>query len=104
MIAPPKMIEDDPTSADQVLTIAGDIKQQIYVKSIRKPPLTMISKCANPQCSKALMRMDGGRFFGFPTKNKTIEHFWLCGNCSKHFTLRQVEGEVELQQRTRKTA
>jgi hypothetical protein len=64
----------------------------------------MIAKCANPQCSKMLMRLDGGRFFGFPAKNKAIEHFWLCGNCSKHFTLRLVEGEVELLQRTSKTA
>lgn len=69
----------------------------------------MISKCANPQCSKTLMRLDGGRFFGFHTKNpnakdKAIENFWLCSNCSKSFTLRQVEGGVELLLRVRKTA
>ncbi|HEV7522539.1 MAG TPA: hypothetical protein VGP89_15655 [Candidatus Angelobacter sp.] len=69
----------------------------------------MISKCANPQCPKTLMRLDGGRFFGFQTKNlhvthKAIENFWLCANCAKRFTLRQVEGRVELLQRTRNTA
>jgi hypothetical protein len=69
----------------------------------------MISKCANPQCSKTLMRMDGGRFFGFHTnsataKDKTIENFWLCAICAKSFTLRQVEGRVELLLRDRKTA
>lgn len=68
----------------------------------------MISKCANPQCAKTLMRLDGGRFFGFhteqQTKHKTIENFWLCANCAKSFTLRQVEGKVELQLRERKTA
>jgi hypothetical protein len=64
----------------------------------------MISKCANPQCSKTLMRLDGGRFFGFPQPNKAIENFWLCGNCSKYFTLRQIEGRVEILQRERKTA
>ena len=69
----------------------------------------MISKCANPQCSKMLMRMDGGRFFGFHTKNlnakdKALENFWLCANCAKIFTLKQVEGRVELLQRERKTA
>ena len=69
----------------------------------------MISKCANPQCSKMLMRMDGGRFFGFHTrnhdvKNKAIEHFWLCAICAKSFTLQQVEGRVELLLRNRKTA
>jgi hypothetical protein len=64
----------------------------------------MISKCANPQCSKTLMRLDGGRFFGFHGKDKAIENFWLCGTCSKHFTLRQIEGRVELSHRERKTA
>ena len=64
----------------------------------------MISKCANPQCSKMLMRMDGGRFFGFSSDNKNIEHFWLCAQCSRKFTLRQVEGKVELLHRNRKAA
>jgi hypothetical protein len=70
----------------------------------------MISKCANPQCAKTLMRLDGGRFFGFHTKNpqakhKTIENFWLCANCAKSYTLRMVEGEVTLRHREhRKTA
>jgi hypothetical protein len=55
------------------------------------------------------MRMDGGRFFGFHTKNltakdKAIENFWLCSNCAKSFTLRQVEGQVELLRRDRKSA
>jgi hypothetical protein len=69
----------------------------------------MISKCANPQCSKTLMRLEGGRFFGFHTKNlhakhKAIENFWLCANCAKSFTLRQVEGKIELRLRDRKSA
>jgi hypothetical protein len=69
----------------------------------------MISKCANPQCAKTLMRLDGGRFFGFHTKNhqgkpKAIENFWLCATCAKSFTLRQVEGKVELQTRQRQSA
>jgi hypothetical protein len=64
----------------------------------------MISKCANPQCAKTLMRLDGGRFFGFHTKDphikhKQIENFWLCANCAKSFTLHMVEGEVKLQVR-----
>ena len=64
----------------------------------------MISKCANPKCSKPLMRVDGGRFYGFPTPNKTVEHFWLCGTCSKSFILRLVEGRVILQTRDHKAA
>jgi hypothetical protein len=53
--------------------------------------------------------MDGGRFFGFHTKNasaknRTIENFWLCASCAKSFTLKQMEGQVELLRRDRKTA
>ena len=64
----------------------------------------MISKCANPQCAKTLMRLDGGRFFGFHTKDphikhKKIENFWLCANCAKSFTLHMAEGEVKLRAR-----
>jgi len=64
----------------------------------------MISKCANPECSKLLMRLDGGRFFGFPTSKSNIEHFWLCISCSKHYTLKHQEDKVELVARARKTA
>ena len=64
----------------------------------------MISRCANPNCSKTLMRLDGGRFFGFPTPQKGIEHFWLCVSCSKLYTLKQNNGEVELVPREKKTA
>lgn len=69
----------------------------------------MISKCANPQCSKTLMRMDGGRFFGFYTesasrKSNSLENFWLCSSCARSYTLRQIKGRVELQPRDRKTA
>ena len=50
------------------------------------------------------MRLEGGRFFGFPGKDKAIENFWLCGDCAKHFTLRQMEGRVEMVRRDRKSA
>lgn len=73
-------------------------------KRIKRLPRVMISKCANPNCSKLLMRMDGGRFFGFHTKSKNIENFWLCSSCSKSFTLRLIEGQIELVHRNRKTA
>jgi len=86
-----------------VRTIADYPAREIDVKEYATLP-AMISKCSNPNCSKLLMRMDGGRFFGFPTANKTVEHFWLCSNCAKNFTLRQIEGRVELLQRERKIA
>jgi hypothetical protein len=50
-----------------------------------------------------LMRLDGGRFFGFPVQEKgSIEHFWLCANCSKTFTLKMSEGKVEMATRQHK--
>lgn len=64
----------------------------------------MISKCANPSCSKKLIRLDGGKFFGFHTSAKSIEHFWLCASCSRVFTLKMMEGKVELLRRHKKTA
>gem|GEM_PF-1108588 len=77
---------------------------EIDVKPYGSTPGLMISKCANPNCSKMLMRLDGGRFFGFPTPAKTIEHFWLCSTCSKTFILRLIEGRVKLQTREHKAA
>ncbi|HZU30699.1 MAG TPA: hypothetical protein VFB79_06260 [Candidatus Angelobacter sp.] len=50
------------------------------------------------------MRLDGGRFYGFPTDNKNIEHFWLCGNCARTFTLRYEEGQVLLSTKKKKIA
>jgi hypothetical protein len=50
------------------------------------------------------MRLDGGRFFGFHTSEKSIEHFWLCADCSQIFTLKMKEGNVKLERRQRKTA
>jgi hypothetical protein len=64
----------------------------------------MISKCANPNCPKTLMRLDGGRFYGFPTGKNTIEHFWLCNTCCKSFVLRLIEGRVKLLSRDQKAA
>ena len=69
----------------------------------------MVSKCANPVCSRMLMRLDGGRFFGFHNREKSgIEHFWLCTTCSREYTLKLIQGRVELtpreQRERRKTA
>ena len=50
------------------------------------------------------MRLEGGRFFGFHTSEKSIEHFWLCLDCSKLYTLKHIEGKVELVTRQRRIA
>lgn len=62
----------------------------------------MLSKCANPACSTALVYLREGKIFmmdGSVARKKTVqgpvpaktsgpvEHFWLCGPCSEHLTL-----------------
>ena len=37
----------------------------------------MVSHCANPDCRREL------HYLG----SKRLEHFWLCGECSKNMTL-----------------
>jgi hypothetical protein len=57
----------------------------------------MLSKCANPDCTKTLHYLREGKVFKMepmpqngesPRKRaKSVEHFWLCGPCSESWTL-----------------
>jgi hypothetical protein len=56
----------------------------------------MVDHCANPACRKPLHYLREGKVFLFSRKNyKTngaglpdrLEHFWLCGTCSREWTL-----------------
>lgn len=56
----------------------------------------MVDHCANPVCHKPLHYLREGKVFLFSRKsNKSdgaglpdrLEHFWLCGTCSKEWTL-----------------
>lgn len=55
----------------------------------------MISRCANPACHIALDYLQG-QFFRFhkahapdekPPNTHSVQHFWLCGKCSRVHTL-----------------
>ncbi len=55
----------------------------------------MISTCANPAC-QALFDYRQGELFRFhkshrpderPPNTHSVQHFWLCGKCSKLYTL-----------------
>ena len=55
----------------------------------------MISSCANPSCSAAFNYRQG-KLFRFhkahrpdekPPNTHSVQHFWLCGNCSLEYTL-----------------
>jgi len=52
----------------------------------------MVNQCANPECRRELHYLRDGKIYLFVLSTKTgskrREHFWLCGPCSDHFTLR----------------
>ena len=51
----------------------------------------MVSQCANPECLRELRYLRDGRIYAFAVSagngSKSLEHFWLCGECSKRMTL-----------------
>lgn len=56
----------------------------------------MVNECANPVCHKPLHYLREGRIFLFSRRGSSVdsqqlphrlEHFWLCGDCSKEFKL-----------------
>ncbi|HEX3940603.1 MAG TPA: hypothetical protein VHX11_03880 [Acidobacteriaceae bacterium] len=58
----------------------------------------MVSHCSNPNCMKPLRYLREGRIFVFDLPDfrakrgvsRHLEHFWLCGSCSRHFSLEQA--------------
>jgi hypothetical protein len=56
----------------------------------------MVSCCANPACRKPLHYLREGKIFLFSVHRSRepqdfavprLEHFWLCGTCSREWTL-----------------
>ena len=51
----------------------------------------MASQCANPDCRRELRYLRDGKIYAFAMStgngSKSLEHFWLCGECSKSMTL-----------------
>jgi hypothetical protein len=51
----------------------------------------MVSQCANPDCRRELRYLREGKIYAFAMSagngRKSLEHFWLCGECSKSMTL-----------------
>jgi len=70
----------------------------------------MISKCANPECSARFQYLREGRLFRMeivpdktaagsapisgPKPIRHVEHYWLCGPCSRALTLVLDKGQV----------
>lgn len=62
----------------------------------------MVKHCANPKCGKPLRYLREGRIFVFETKESCgngsvhrMEHFWLCGACSRTFRLEMTREGVQ---------
>lgn len=66
----------------------------------------MLSRCANPQCSKPFLRLRDGKLFLVETERvnkpgvslappfvrarrqqRLVEHYWLCNDCAGHWSL-----------------
>jgi hypothetical protein len=51
----------------------------------------MVSQCANPDCRRELHYLRDGKVYVFAMSSKAgrerMEHFWLCGECSKSMIL-----------------
>jgi hypothetical protein len=61
----------------------------------------MVSQCANPGCRRELRYLRDGKIYQFVVSPKTggrrLEHFWLCGECSKTMILICVnQSEVKI--------
>jgi hypothetical protein len=55
----------------------------------------MVNKCANPKCSKPLHYLREGRIFVFDAESENesphrMEHYWLCGECSRTMRLEKT--------------
>jgi hypothetical protein len=66
----------------------------------------MVNNCANPKCGKPLHYLREGRVFVFDVpdqfaaaggkKTRRIEHFWLCGECSRTMEMQQSKDRVQV--------
>ena len=59
----------------------------------------MVNQCVNPACGKPLHYLREGKIFLFSHKQQPgdtknlhrLEHYWLCGSCTKDWTLTSDE-------------
>lgn len=65
----------------------------------------MVGQCANPRCRKPLHYLRDGRIFIFDVVDSATEggrrthhldHYWLCGNCSRTMMIRQEGGGIHI--------
>lgn len=70
----------------------------------------MVNHCANPKCAKPLHYLREGRIFVFDVtssadskgkRSRRMEHYWLCGECSRTMAMEQSEEGVKVVARAR---
>ncbi len=70
----------------------------------------MVSHCANPRCAKPLHYLREGRIFVFDVtagedskgkRSRRMEHYWLCGDCSRTMAMEQSIDGVKVVPRAR---
>lgn len=79
----------------------------------------MLSKCANPGCSKHFLYLHEGKLFRMETGSngrdkpssdadapirRHLEFFWLCDDCARHLTVLRDSNGVRVQPVARKEA
>ena len=64
---------------------------QMHMRKKDKKESLMVSQCANPECLRELRYLRDGKIYAFAVSaancSKSLEHFWLCGECSRSMTL-----------------
>ncbi len=70
----------------------------------------MVNHCANPKCAKPLHYLREGRIFVFDVtaeadkngkRSRRMEHYWLCGECSRTLAMEQSADGVRVVARAR---
>lgn len=63
----------------------------------------MLKKCANPKCARPLHYLREGRIYVFQAEVSSservvrrVEHYWLCGECSRTLRLEKTKEGVQL--------
>src|SRR5260370_42563392 len=64
---------------------------QLYMRTKDTKESVMVSQCAKPDCRRELRYLRDGKIYIFAMStgngSKSLEHFSLCGECSKKMTL-----------------
>jgi len=67
----------------------------------------MVSQCVNPKCGKELHYLRDGKIVLLKVQSDDgsnlmrLEHFWLCGDCSAEYVVKQTGTQIEVVSKAR---